>query len=88
MRFCGARTESSPFYLLRGEGKHREQLHHDLNNDICHYASRWNVDIEVEAFKEVAQAFKEVEEGIVIRTDFAGSLTCPCVIRVWSRSVK
>jgi len=42
---------------------------------------RWNVDIEVEAFKEVAQAFEEVEEGIIIQTDFAGSLTYPCVIR-------
>jgi hypothetical protein len=38
---------------------------------------RWNVDIEVEAFKEAAQAFEEVEEGIIIGTDFAGSLTYP-----------
>ena len=79
--FNGALTESSSFYLLRGEGKHREQLHHNLNDDICHHFGRWNVDIDVEAFQEVAQAFEEVAEGIIIRTDFAGSLTYPCVTR-------
>jgi hypothetical protein len=81
VRLNGAHTESSPFYLLRGEGKHREQLHHDLNDDICHHFRGWNVDIDVEAFQEVAQAFEEVDEGIIIGTDFAGSLTYPCVTR-------
>jgi len=80
--FNGARTESSSFYLLRGEGKHREQLHHNLNDDICHHLGRWNGDIDVKAFKEVAQAFEEVEEGVIIRTDITGSLTYPCVTSV------
>ena len=81
MIFNGPRTESSSFYELRGEGKHREQLHHNLNDDICHHLGSRNVDIDVEAFKEVAQAFEEVEEGVIIRTDIAGSLTYPCVTR-------
>jgi hypothetical protein len=42
---------------------------------------RWDVDIDVKAFKEVAQTFKEVEESVIIRTDFAGCLTYPCVTR-------
>jgi len=43
---------------------------------------RWNGDIDVKAFKEVAQAFEEVEEGVIIRTDITGSLTYPCVTSV------
>jgi hypothetical protein len=66
LTFNVARTESSSFYLLRGEGKNREQLHQNHNDHICHHFGGWNVDIEVEAFKEVAQAFEEVEEGVII----------------------
>jgi hypothetical protein len=64
--FDGAHTESSSSYLLLGEGKNREQLHHNLDDDICHHLGGWNVDIDIEAFKEAAQAFEEVEEGIII----------------------
>jgi predicted cupin superfamily sugar epimerase len=79
--FNGVRTESSSAYLLLGEGKHREHFHHNLNDDICHHLGRWNVDIDVESFQEVAQAFEEVQEGIIIGTDFAGGLRYPCVTR-------
>jgi hypothetical protein len=79
--FDDTRTESSALYLLCCEGKHREQFCHDLNDDVCQYFCRWNVDIDVEAFQEITQAFKEVEERIIARADFTGSLTYPCVIR-------
>jgi hypothetical protein len=61
-----ARTEFSPLYLFLRQDEYREQFHHNFNNDICHRFGRWDVDIDVEAFQEIAQAFEEIEEIIII----------------------
>jgi hypothetical protein len=79
--FGGTRTESSSLYLFRCEGKYREQFYQDLNDDVCQYFCRWNIDIDVEAFQEITQGFKEVQERIIARADVTGSLTYPCAIR-------
>jgi predicted cupin superfamily sugar epimerase len=66
MIFESPRTDSTLIYLFLRQDKHREQFYHNSNNDICHRFGRWDVDIDVEAFQEIAQALEEIEEVIII----------------------
>jgi hypothetical protein len=61
MYMCNALTEPPLFDLFGREGKHRKQLNHYLDDDICHYRSGWHRRIDFETLEEIAQAIEKIQ---------------------------
>ena len=76
MYTCKAPTEPPLFDLFGREGKHREQFHHYLDDDISHHRSGRDCRINLETLKEIAQAVKKIEQCVVTRCNPSGSLAC------------
>ncbi len=67
-------TCSSLFYLLCRNGKDIEYFNHYLHDDVRHRRGWWNFGIDLEAFEEVLNAFKDVDEGLLGCTDVLSRL--------------
>jgi hypothetical protein len=81
MYTCRAPTEPPLFDLFGREGKHRQQLNHYLDDDICHYRSGGDCRIDLETLEEIAQALEKIEQRVVTRRNPTGSLACLYVRR-------
>ena len=58
-------TKSPLLDLICREGKHREQLDHNLDDNIGHYRSGRDRRIDLQALEEIPQALEQVEKGVV-----------------------
>ena len=67
-------TQSALLNLLGGEGEHRKQLNQDFHNNIRHQRSKWDRSVDLKAFQEISEAFKQINERIVARVDAKGRL--------------
>lgn len=68
-------TETTLIDLLGRHGKHPEHLCHDLDENFRHSRDQWNLfRINMKTREEIADAVKEVDEGVVACTYAIGGL--------------
>ena len=60
--------------LLRHDPKDRQNLNHDLYDDVCQSLSRPDLDIFLKTLEEIFQAAEEVDEGILAGADVLDGL--------------
>ena len=72
-------TQSALLNLLGGESEHGEQLNQDFHNNIRHQRSKWDRSVDLKAFQEISEAFKQINERIVARVDVNGCLMCQII---------
>ena len=67
-------TESSSAYLFLHYGEYRNQLNHDLRDNIRHHSVQGDLRKNMETIEEASEAFKEFEEGVITRAYSISSL--------------
>ena len=67
-------TRSSLLYLLCRDSEDIEYFNHYLHDDVRHRHGWWNFGIRLEAFEEVLNALKDVDEGLLGCTNILSRL--------------
>jgi len=67
-------TRSTFLDLLSRNPKNRQHFHQYLNDDICHFRGRRHLDVNLETSKKCFDAFKDVNEGVLARSDIPNRL--------------
>ena len=68
-------TETTLFDLLGNNGKHPEHLCHNLDENVRHSWSQWDLFcVDIKTREEIADAVEEVDEGVVACTYAIGGL--------------
>ena len=67
-------TESTSADLFLRYGEYRNQLNHDLRDNIRHQRVQGDLGIDMETIEEASEAFKEFEEGVIASADTISGL--------------
>ena len=67
-------TRSSPLDFLRHDPKDRDNLDHNLDNDVPHCRSRSDLNICLKSLEEEFHAIKQIDKSIFAGADVLNSL--------------
>ena len=75
MHAYGKLTCSPLSYLLCSDSENIQYFHHYLNDDILHRRRWWDLGVGLQAFEEVLDTFKDIDQGILRCIDILDRLT-------------
>jgi hypothetical protein len=67
--------------LFSRESEDRQDFDHNLDQYFCHCGSRRNLSINHQTSKEILDAFKDVDEGVVACPHILGRLVDPDITK-------